>query len=286
MKIPRIKSEYRVLFKPEINGNYVNDHCIVSGPDGKEHLFGITSHNGHSYDEKYFVHASGESLEGKFTELGRAIDRGTLAWAPCVTERDGVYYMIYGPSPTSLAVSNDMLEWFGYKINIENEPLMAVHRDHFVLKTDGGYIMYASGVKDKRGCISVMRSDDLISWSFCGYALESGENAELNDCAWGAFESPFVVEKDGLFYLFTTYTNCSKENYNDTLVFVSDNPLRFGVYKGNRDNTKPITKLSAHAPEILLRNGKYYITSCGWIDAPTPHKGCVSVAELEFTEKD
>ncbi len=282
MKIPKIKSEYRILFKPSINGNYVNDHCIVTGSDGKEHLYGITSHGGHSYDERYFVHASGDSLESEFSELGRSIDRGTLAWAPSVTEKDGYYYMIYGPSPTSLAISPDMFEWFGYRINIEGEPPMAVHRDHFVLKVDDGYIMYASGIKDKRGCISVMRSDDLINWQFIGYALESGDNAPLSGCPWGAFESPFVLKKDGLYYLFTTYTDCSKENYNDTLVFVSADPLSFGVYYGSENGAQPITTLYAHAPEILFENGKYYITSCGWIDAPTPNKGCVSIAELVF----
>lgn len=42
MKKPRISSEWRILFKPEKNGNYVNDHCIVKGSDGKWHLYGIT----------------------------------------------------------------------------------------------------------------------------------------------------------------------------------------------------------------------------------------------------
>ncbi len=34
------------MFKPEKNGNYVNDHAIVVGADGKYHLYGITSFDG------------------------------------------------------------------------------------------------------------------------------------------------------------------------------------------------------------------------------------------------
>lgn len=44
----------------------------------------------------------------------------------------------------------------------------------------------------------------------------------------------------------------------------------------------PITKLSAHAPEIIEENGKYYITTCGWRDKPVPHNGCISIAELDW----
>ena len=98
----------------------------------------------------------------------------------------------------------------------------------------------------------------------------------------GAFESPFVVKKDGLYYLFVTYTDCADENYNDTLVFCSEDPKNFGRYNGTAEGTKPITKLMAHAPEVLLENGEYYITTCGWNSSPTPNKGAVSIARLEW----
>lgn len=279
MKIPYLKTEYKPLFECKKNGNYVNDHCIIKYRDGKYHLFGITSPTAIPADERYFVHAVGESLDTPFCEVGRSIDKGTLAWSPCVTEKDGVYYMHYGPSPTSLAVSPDMYEWFGHRLNVDNEPLMAMHRDHFVLECDGKYYMYVSGVKDGRGAISVAISSDMITWNFAGYALTSSEKAPLTP-AWGAMESPFVVKKDGLYYLFVTYTDCSDENYNNTLVFCSDNLLDFGCYMGSENEAVPIAALYAHAPEILVENGKYYITTCGWRNKPTPHIGCVSVAEL------
>ena len=95
-------------------------------------------------------------------------------------------------------------------------------------------------------------------------------------------ESPFVVKKDELYYLFVTYTDCSKENYNDTLVFVSKNPKNFGIYNGEKDGVQPITKIQAHAPEILKENGEYYITTCGWDWQDIPHPGAVSIARLEW----
>ena len=282
MKIPRISGEWQVLFKPEKNGNYVNDHSVVIGSDGKWHLYGITSFEGVPSQERYFVHGVGDSLLEPFTEVGRTIDRGTLAWAPSVINKDGNYYMFYGPSPTSLAVSFDMYEWYGTNVYLKNEPLMGAHRDHFVIKiSDDQYLMYVVGVYNKRGAVSCFSSSDLINWNFEGYALSSGEKAPLTP-AWGAFESPFVVKKDGLYYLFITYTDCAADNYNDTLVFCSEDPKHFGEYNGGCGGAMPITKLYAHAAEVLEENGEFYITACGWNKRTIPIKGAVAIARLEW----
>jgi beta-fructofuranosidase len=215
-------------------------------------------------------------------EVGRSIDRGTLAWAPCVINKGENYYMFYGPSPTSLAVSFDMYEWFGTNVYLKDEPLMGAHRDHFVLKiAEDKYLMYVVGVYQRRGAISCFSSCDLINWQFEKFALTSGEEAPLKP-AWGAFESPYVIQKDGLYYLFVTYTDCDDENYNDTLVFCSEDPKSFGEYNGGVGGAKPITTLYAHAGEVLTHNGKYYITTCGWKNKPNPNKGAVSIAPLEW----
>ena len=281
MKIPYIKSEWKTLFKPEKNGNYVNDHSIVIGSDNKWHLYGITSFVGLPSQERYFVHGVGESLDKPFKEDGRSIDRGTLAWAPCVINKGEYYYMFYGPSPTSLAVSFDMREWFGTNVTLIGEPLMGAHRDHFVLKiSEDKYLMYVVGIHNKRGAVSCFSSSDLLTWQFEKFVLTSGELAPLNP-AWGAFESPFVVKKDGLYYLFITYTNGADDNYNNTFVFCSNDPLSFGEYNGN-EGTQPITTIQAHAPEILESNGKYYITTCGWNFKPVPIPGAVAIAELDW----
>ena len=181
-----------------------------------------------------------------------------------------------------MAVSPDLFEWFGYPVSIEGEPVYAMHRDHFILqKDDGEYIMYVSGIKDRRGCISTAVSQDLLKWQFCGYALTASSDSPLEP-AWGAMESPFVIKKDDYYYLFVTYTDCSDSTYNDTLVFASKDPLDFGCYMGNENPAVPITHLYAHAPEILTENGKYFISTCGWKNKPNPHPGCISIAELKW----
>lgn len=282
MKKPYISGDWRPLFRPVEHGNYVNDHTIVKGPDGKIHLFGITSFEGMPSCERYFVHGVGESLTGEFREVGRSIDRGTLAWAPCIIERDGIYYMFYGPSPTSLAVSFDMYEWFGTPVTLKNEPLMGAHRDHFVLKiSESEYLMYVVGIHERNGAVSCFSSSDLLNWNFVSFALTSGDRAPLKP-AWGAFESPFVVKTDGLYYLFVTYTDSGDATYNDTLVFCSNDPTNFGEFNGDYGEAEPIARLHAHAPEILEESGQYFITTCGWNSRSIPHKGAVSIAPLDW----
>lgn len=46
MKIPYIFGDWQVLFRPQKEGIYINDHSIVRAHDGTYHLFGITSHEG------------------------------------------------------------------------------------------------------------------------------------------------------------------------------------------------------------------------------------------------
>lgn len=284
MKIPYISGEWKPLFRPQTHGNYINDHSLIKAADGKWHLFGITSFTCKPCDERYFAHGVGESLDCEMTEDKPVINKGTLAWAPGVIEKDGYYYMFYGPSPTSLAVSPDMHEWFGTNIFMKNEPIMGAHRDHFVLKlADDSYLMYVVGIHERRGAVSCFSSSDLQTWSFEGFALMSGENAPLTP-AWGAMESPFVVKKDDKYYLFVTYTDCKKQNYCNTMVFCSEDPKNFGVYDGEFGK-KPITVLNVHAPEIIEENGRYYITTCGWRGYPNPFEGSVSIAPLDWKEE-
>lgn len=263
-EIPELIGEWKVMLRPYRFGNYVNDHTVFCDNNGLWHIIGITSFAGKPNKEQYFLHATSAKLTGKFKEVAKVIDCGALAWAPCVIENNNKYYMFYGPSPTKLAVSNDSIEWFGYKTELSGEPPIACHRDHFVLKVDNIWYMYVSGVSDGKSAVSVLKSENLLSWQYIGNALSSGDASPLNP-PWGAMESPYVVERNGKYYLFVTYTDCNKRNYNDTLVFVSDNPENFGVYNGNSDGAVPIANLTAHAGEVIRDiDGKYYITTCGW----------------------
>lgn len=285
MLIPQISGEWRTLLKPRRYGKYVNDHTLFYDDAGKRWcLAGITSKKGNPNDERYFVFADTPSLDRRMRERAKIIDNGTRAWAPCVIKEKGLYYMFYGPSPAKLEVSHDLGDWFGQEIRLSGNPPMACHRDHFVLRRgDNDFIMYVSGLKDGKSAVSCLVSNDLLNWDFAGFALTSGEGSELNP-SWGAFESPFVVFMDGLYYLFTTYTDCSRSNYCNTLVFCSENPLDFGCYKGSGGNgALPAARLKCHAPEVVRDQNGWHITTCGWKRSSFA-RGRVLTAPLEWRE--
>jgi arabinan endo-1,5-alpha-L-arabinosidase len=288
--IPRIKGPWRPLYTPKQHGNYVNDHTLLRAEDGTWHLFGITGFHSDPAQERYFTHARSERLltpEG-MTEAGKVLDEGGNAWAPCVVEHDGAAHMLYGPSPTRLAVTTDLSsnEWWVQPAELVGAPLFAAHRDHMVIRlNDHTWLMYVSGLYQRMGAISCFVSNNLRQWRFVQYALTSSGNAPLTP-AWGAFESPYVVHRDGLYYLFTTYTDCERESYHQTLVFTSTNPYDFGEYTGDNHDAVVLTSLDAHAPEIVQdpEDGSWYITSCGWRNKGTHHEGGVAIASLEWTE--
>lgn len=286
MAKPVLDGDWRPLFLPSKHGRYVNDHSIVRAEDGRWHLFGITSHaeGDFSEQERYFVHAATAtaSLDQPMEELGKVCDNGVRAWAPGVIAHDGRYYMYYGPSPTRFATSDELGHWMENEIRFHDAPLDAAHRDHFVLPHgDGHWLMYATGIHKRCGVISVFESNNLVDWRFLRYALRTTHDAPYNP-PWGATESPFVVQREGLYYLFMTYTNCAEENYHNTLVFLSADPTDFSEYDGSEERIH--ARLFAHAPEILRDGESWYITTCGWRGKGTPVEGGVAIAPLRWAE--
>lgn len=285
--VPRVASDWRLLFKPEKFGRYVNDHSLIKHDDGLWHLFGITSHATEDFSEKerYFVHARGKLWddEGGMEELGKVCDNGVRAWAPGVIKHGERYFMHYGPSPMRMATSFELGHWMEHTAAIEGAPLDSCHRDSMVFKRDDGtWLMYITGIDGKYGVVSVLESTDLVNWKFLRFALRTSGNAE-NNPPWGATESPYVVKIDGLYYLFITYTDCKHHNYHNTLVFCSKDPTDFGIYTGDNEDVLVIAKLHAHAPEIIQDDdGQWYITTCGWTNYGTPIEGAVAIAKLEW----
>ncbi|CAM4254617.1 beta-fructofuranosidase [Paenibacillus endophyticus] len=287
--IPVQEGPWQLLFQPQMTGNYVNDHSLVAAADGSWHLFGITSllEGINPEHERYFVHGWGSTLLGGLTNEAKTMDHGTRAWAPGVIGHGGRYFMLYGPSPTKLAVSSDLHHWMNHEPELVGEPLEACHRDHMVMQlNEETWLMYAVGVKEGRGCVSVFVSNNMIQWRFVQYALVTEQSAPLRP-AWGAVESPFAFKHEGYYYLFITYTDCSKDNYNDTVVFRSSNPYDFGSYDGAGGGLKMITRLFGHGSEVILNqgDGHWYMTTCGWRGMGTPHEGAVSIARLAWKEE-
>ena len=276
---PVITSDWRPLFVPETFGRYVNDHSLVVDQAGTWHPFGITSHatSDFSEQERYFVHAEG-SLDGApMREVQKVCDNGVRAWAPSVIRHGKRYFMHYGPSPMRMATSVELTHWMEHTPVVNDAPLDSCHRDSMIIPApEGGWLMYITGIdEDMCGVVSVLQSEDLITWNFVRFALRTTATAPLHP-PWGATESPYVVKIGGHYHLFMTYTDCKHHNYHNTLVFTSEDPTDFGMYTGDNHDDVVVVELHAHAPEVIRNaDGQWYITTCGWRGYDCPGGTCI-----------
>ena len=102
----------------------------------------------------------------------------------------------------------------------------------------------------------------------------------------------FVIFYQGYYYLSTCLTSGLKpSSYSNTVIIRSPDPYDFGVYAqgGPGQTSDYVTTLAAHAAEYIQdQDGKWYITSAGWREFPTPPgatKGALNIAPLRW-EKD
>jgi beta-fructofuranosidase len=186
--------------------------------------------------------------------------------APYIVKKDGLHYMIYGPSPLRLAVSLDLSKW-DLKGELFSDSNGA--RDPNILYHNGTYYVVYCSIK----CVRLSKSQDLIHWSEPETILTTNKFDP---------ESPSLINFNNSFYLFV----CSWDgNWDEkdiqgayqhkTYVYHSQDPLNFGV-----DDEKQITILNSHAPEIFQdEDGQWYISSVEW-----PNRG-VSIDKLKCEEQ-
>lgn len=105
------------------------------------------------------------------------------------------------------------------------------------------YIMYYAD--NYPNAIRARTSTDVINWSEPVDVMSTPYPSD----AYVTPESPFVIYKDGLYYLFV----CGFD-YALMALYVSEDPFNFGDPKRNK-----IAEINGHAPEIVCENGKYYI---------------------------
>lgn len=230
---------------------------------------------------RLFYRWEGKSLTDKdWKPMGIAMEADTLLGetsgglqAPYVFEENGTYYMFYGDwNRINLAKSQDGKN-FKRVLNEKGEPDLFTGpytntRDAMVLRDNGLYYCYYTGHTDEKGmvmeneqnvkkrykCAVFCRtSADLKHWSE-PIIVSAGGKAEGKTWFGGDAECPFVVKKDGCYYLFRTQIY-GKNNL--TTQYASANPLNFGV--GHDDFT--IGTLPVAAPEIVYYKGQYYIVA-------------------------
>ncbi|WP_020387805.1 family 43 glycosylhydrolase [Kribbella catacumbae] len=243
---------------------YMNDHCLIRGKDGSWHLFGIIGDCApvgsfpDGAKEIHINHATAPRLKGPWRTqphvltVDPAYFKEEHLWAPHVIEHDGTYYMYYAAGGAgcaiNLATSRDLFSWR----RIPTGPVFRglVARDPYVTRIDGAWVMYYCEIAGwgSHHTVAARTSSDLLTWSeprtvFTDASTDS--NASVT-------ESPYVVQRDGWWYLFIG----PRSGYVGTDVYRSKDPFSFRVedYAGH---------LPSHAAEILEVDGNWWATHTG-----------------------
>ncbi|MBT2449621.1 glycosyl hydrolase family 32 [Streptomyces sp. ISL-43] len=244
---------------------YLNDHTLIKA-QGRWHLFSIVGDSaprGESPDsagETSFAHASAPSPNGPWTSHADAL---TVApsyfgeehlWAPHVVAAGGRFWLFYAAGGESgaainLATSSDLFTWTREPSGPLFRGLAA--RDPMVLRVGGEWVMYYTELSSADGhhVVACRRSADLVHWSEPGVAFTDA----TTDTTVSVTESPYVVERDGWYYLFIG----PRGGYEGTDVLASRDPFHFDVsgYAGH---------VPGHAVEVFADGETWYASAAGW----------------------
>ncbi|MFE7335070.1 glycosyl hydrolase family 32, partial [Streptomyces fimicarius] len=159
-----------------------------------------------------------------------------------------------GEAPDSaaigLATSTDLFSW----TRLPSGPLFRGHvaRDPMVVRIGDEWVMYYTelSASDDRHLVCYRRSGDLLHWSEPGIAYT---DASTGATGVSVTESPFVVERDGWYYLFIG----PRGGYEGTDVLASRDPFRFALdgYAGH---------VPGHAVEPVADGDQWYASAAGW----------------------
>jgi arabinan endo-1,5-alpha-L-arabinosidase len=262
---------------------YVNDHTFIRDHTGTWHLIGIThAEPANPFDELHLCHATATDLRGPWTKHPFALSTvpsvgESHLWAPHVISHDDRYWMFVcagGPSPQEyrihLATSDDCWTWTRHDEN----PLVVdgyEARDPMVLRIGYRWVMYYTATTEPEGgnhIVVATESDDLVHWS----GRRTVYTADLVGTGGGPTESPFVVERDGRWYLFVGPSRIGdamariergedpdwRSVYSTTLVLESDDPFHFSA-------DAVAGRIDSHAAEIIVDvDGSTWVSHCGW----------------------
>ncbi len=299
--VPRIAGPWQTLFRPLRSGDYINDHTVYQDAQRRWRLIGITAKGSGDYAaERSFATAMSTEFPpaSAMQEDAPLADFDELAWAPHVIEEADTYYVFWSPHRLHRMTSADGVEWGEHRVVMER-PFHKFFRDATILKVaDGQWLLYCTARGRYFSRVDLYQSFDLEGWQYIGPALRTGLGSERNAIV-ASTESPAVVDYRDRFYLALTYNNDSffwpaillalkiwrgRDSYNDTLVLHSDNPYDFGIYRGRTRSPTLVTRLRAHAAELVHQpqQDRWYITTAGWPWVATLTSGEVAVAPLDW----
>ena len=278
-------------------GMAVVDHSFIE-KDGRMHLFYNRDYIGYEWDLKpanTIGHAVTEDLinwtiEPPVISADRDLFENYQVWSPGVVEKDGTYYMYYtgvnlnACQAICLATSKDLYHWEKHpggpvvkpgKWGSWSEDRWSDCRDSMVfIDDDGTAYMYYCTAAEFDGvlgpAVGIASSKDMVNWTDRG--------AYRFDICDISLESPFVMKKNGKYYLF--YTNCG----HGTAYAVSDNPVSGWKSLGMLIPYTVPPLCPANVPscaEVFCFKEKWYISSC------LREPGCeqyLELFEIDWTE--
>ena len=272
---------FRHIYDPSPSAQepwYINDHTFIQDEEGLWHMFGITHQEpADALDERFLAHATSPRLvDGPWTRQAPVLpfdpaSGETHVWAPHVIRHDEQYWMFYcgggedhARYRIQLAVSPDLWHWQRHPAN----PLVVDGydaRDPMVLRVGNEWVMYYTGNSEPAGghhVVFAVTSRDLIHWSNRREVFRHPATGTYG----GPTESPFVVRRNGRYYLFV----CTNAPYNTSAIYESTDPFHWEI--GQLAGEFP-----SHAAEVVvLGDGKTYVSRAGW------GQGGLYLAELDW----
>ncbi len=246
---------------PDPERQHIVDHGFIRAEDGTWQLWACMRGTGVG---RLLYGWEGKSLEkGPWEPLGvvaranpsfgeQATPHETMQ-APYFMKTGDKYLCFYNSNGIRLMTSTDGKHYTRKIIKDNNNVLYREGgRDVTVLREENTWYAYSTistVAKDgwKYGFIILRTSRNLKDWS--DYTIVSSGGRAGNGPV--SAESPFVLKKDGYYYLFRASSITFK-----TYVYRSKDPYHFGV----NEDSKLITELPVKAPEIILHRGQYYIS--------------------------
>ncbi len=255
--------------------DYINDHAIFIDINNKLKLLGTSgTHPYRLHKETQLVEFSGNSDDFELLTENRLLFNKFPTILPkyspfvFIDIKNHTFHLYFSSvGKIYHLISKSGTDW--EFINIAIKSSLPFLRDPFVIEYDGRYLMYVTQFGNK---VSIYESLDLTNFEYLNdaFSIESGLPKSLNSSC----ESPTVLKLGGEYLLFMTIVPSPfrrKRNYNKTYVFSSKNILDFGLFSELGSNTsKLVCILEAHAPEIFIHNGEYFMTTCGWSGYPKP----------------
>ncbi|MCK4750535.1 MAG: family 43 glycosylhydrolase [Bacteroidales bacterium] len=293
-EIPIIDGEWwQVAGDPDL-GEYTSpkqqpvDFGVWQAVDGTWQLWSCIRHTECGGMTRLFHRWEGKNLtDPDWKPMGIAMEADTTLGetkgglqAPHVIKVEDTFYMFYGDWVNiCLAKSKDGKN-FTRVLNDKGTPALFTGplyntRDPMVLEYNGLFYYYSMGsVKDTEphSAIFCHTSADLENWSEPMMVSAGGNPVGKSRWFGGDAECPFIVNKDGQFYLFRNQMY-GEDNLNTQ--YCSPNLLDFGV----DDDKYLIGEMSVAAPEIIFHEGEYYMASL------LPSLKGIRIAKLKWTKE-